>query len=392
MPRPPTVVTAMCLFLGGGLLSLAEADGVTIDHNGVGCVVAGKFVQLDARLVPADQVARARVQFRGSDAGPWYFVDMKPIGGVYTGFLPRPLKTLKKMSYYVEVVDRAFGTRRTPEFAPQVAAGPGSCDQKTMMATVGTVTSVAVGGPTGAAAVPAGFSSAGVAPVAAGGAAASSAAVAGTTAGVVGGAAAVAAATGGGISTGLLIAGGVVVAGGAAAAAVVAGKGGSSDGGNQSHSYSGTFNGQYVVTQNIGGSGPGAYTCLHTHAYSGTMNVTLNGTSGGQANVTGTDTEIGVTGPSAAPGAGPSCSSPGPEGSLLFACAVMGGPGNLACSDQKTATFGTRTNTETHQFSGALSGGVIMGMVTYTDAGQSSGSGSFTATDSSSAAFPVTLR
>jgi hypothetical protein len=392
MLRPPTIVMAMCLCAGGGLLSPAEADVVTIEHSGVGCVVAGKFVQLDARLVPADQVARARVQFRGSAGGPWYFVDMKPVAGVYTGFLPRPLKTLKKLSYYVEVVDRAFGQHRTPEYAPQVAEGPGSCGPKTMMATVGTVTSVAVGGPSGAAAVPAGFSSAGVTTsVAAGGAAAGSAAAAGTTAGVVGGAAVVAAATGGGISTGLLIAGGVVLAGGAATAAVVAGKGGSGDSGSKSQAYSGTFNGQYVVTENIGAAGPAPYTCLHTHSFSGVVNVVVDA-SAGHAVATGTDTEVGVTGPGAVPGQHPGCSSPGPLGSLFFGCPFMGGAGDLTCSDQKTATSGTRTSTESHQFSGGLSGGVITGVVTYTNAGQTNGPGGFAATDSSSATFPVTLR
>jgi hypothetical protein len=58
MPRPPAVVTALCLWLAGGLFSLAQADVLTIDHNGAGCVVAGKFVQLDARVVPADQVGQ----------------------------------------------------------------------------------------------------------------------------------------------------------------------------------------------------------------------------------------------------------------------------------------------------------------------------------------------
>ena len=71
--------------------------------------------------------------------------------------------------------------------------------------------------------------------------------------------------------------------------------------------------------------------------------------------------------------------------------AVTGTPGNLACSEESTSTFGGRTSTVTHRFSGALSGGVISGMVTFAFTGQGSNPGT-SVTDSASTTYPVTLR
>ena len=71
------------------LLALATplwAEGPVIDHSAVACMVAEKFPQLEARIVEPEVISRARVQFRG-ERGPWYFVEMKQSGGVFTGLL-----------------------------------------------------------------------------------------------------------------------------------------------------------------------------------------------------------------------------------------------------------------------------------------------------------------
>jgi hypothetical protein len=212
---PRRLLLAACaLVVLAPSLARAQDEGVAIDHKSVGCVVAERFVELHASLVPVDRVARARVLFRGDARGPWYFVDMRPVKGVHTGYLPRPLKTAKTISYYVEVLDRGFGEHRTPEYTPQVVGAAGACDKRLLLGLVGRVASVAVGGPAGAA-VPLGFSPFGVTTVAAT-----------TSASATAGAAA--AAGGGGIGTAAIAVGAGVAAAGVAVAKVAGGGGDSS--------------------------------------------------------------------------------------------------------------------------------------------------------------------
>ena len=195
-----------------GLLSpaLALGQGVSIDHRGVGCVVAGKFPRFDARLDPADSVARARLHFRPEGGPHWYFVDMKPEAGLFSGVLPKPQKSLHRFSYYIDVTDRSFNETRTAEFAPDVAAGPAACGREKVLATGLPKANVLVHAPegvTGAPALPAGFAGDGV---------------------VSAGSVAAAAATGGGLGATALILGGVAIAGGTTAVIVTSKDEGSS--------------------------------------------------------------------------------------------------------------------------------------------------------------------
>jgi hypothetical protein len=196
------------------LLALATplwAEGPVIDHSAVACMVAEKFPQLEARIVEPEMISRARVQFRG-ERGPWYFVEMKRSGGVFTGLLPKPKKTLKTIRYYIEATDRQFRVNRTQEFAASVVPEPMMCADKKMMAGVAAApASLIVGGPSGAAAVPVGFSSSGVV-------AAPAATAAGASAGAAGG---------GGIGTAAVV--GIVAGGAAIAGVAVAAGGGGND-------------------------------------------------------------------------------------------------------------------------------------------------------------------
>src|SRR5258708_37353353 len=122
-------------------------------------MVAEKFPQLEARIVEPEVISRARVKFRG-EGGPWYFVNMTRSGEVFTGVLPKPKKSLKMIRYYIEATDRQFRVNRTQEVAASVVPEPMMCADKKMMAGVAAPpASLIVGGPSGAAAVPAGFSS-----------------------------------------------------------------------------------------------------------------------------------------------------------------------------------------------------------------------------------------
>jgi hypothetical protein len=186
--------------------SPVRAEGPIIDHAPRACIAAERFPLLEARFGDPDTISRARVQFRGQGSA-WYFVEMKRSGGVFIGVLPKPKKSLKKLSYYIEATDREFRGNRTQEFTADVLPPPAVCVDPKLMAGVATTASVVVGSPAGAAAVPAGFSSAGVA-------SASTAAAAATTG----------AAAGGGLGTTAVI--GVVAAGAAVAGGVAVAAGG----------------------------------------------------------------------------------------------------------------------------------------------------------------------
>lgn len=187
--------------------TLAAAEGPVIEHAAVGCAVAGQFPRFDARVASPAGIARAMLLFRSSDEGRhWYAVAMRPEGGKYAAFLPRPKKSLKAFRYYIEATDIAFGINRTEEFVTDVATGPGGCSGKVMAGTAASA-SVLIEVPAGAAALPPGFAPLGVTTTAAASAAAGVAA--GTSA-----------ATGGGIGAGkVLLVGGVAAA---AAGTVVA--------------------------------------------------------------------------------------------------------------------------------------------------------------------------
>ena len=200
----------------GGLVLVAvfspAAYAAEIDHKAVGCAVAEQFPRLEARLIPADAVGRARVFFRTEGSPAWYAVAMKREGELFAAALPKPKKSLKQFRYYLEVADTGLATSRTEEYATAVVSGPGGCS-KGMMAGVMSVASILLEVPAGAAAIPVGFSSAGVA-------------AAGSAATAAGGSAA-ASSGGGGLGTGAIVGGLGAVA---AAGAVVAVKAASEDG------------------------------------------------------------------------------------------------------------------------------------------------------------------
>lgn len=272
-------------------------------------------------------------------------------------------------------------TRPRPRFSlagapPRSAGDVGSaseCKGKLMAATLASA-SVLLQAPAGAAALPAGFASTGV--VAAG----SGSAVAATGA---------AAGGGGGLGTGAIV--GIVAGAGAAAvgAVVVAGKSNVSK-----TSYTGPFNGPLSLTLNLtsprSDGGTDFLTCVYTFAFSGTLTVTLDQSSGpatGQARANGTATGSSQTG-------GPTCTPPSSliPPALSYECAVTGTTSNLGCSEGGTFTFGGVADTTTFSFSGALSGGVISGTVTYATMRQGTTPAGGGTTVNGSMSFPVTLR
>jgi hypothetical protein len=197
----------------GSVQVSAQPAGPVIEHDPRSCVVADQFPRFEARFGAPDAVSRARIRFRAGE-GPWYFVEMKRAQDLFTGVLPKPRKSLKQFSYYIEATDRQFRENRTQEYTAMVVEQSMMCaDQKMVAGVASTTAAVLVGGPSGAAVVPAGFSSAGVA----GASTASGVTAAGATTGGAGG---------GGIGTAGVIG---IVAGGAAIAGVAVAAGGGGD-------------------------------------------------------------------------------------------------------------------------------------------------------------------
>ena len=362
----------LLLLVGLGVLvltpRLAGAQTLSIDHQPVGCAVAEKFPRLEARFAPADTVAVARVLFQAENAQQWYAVAMKAEGSAFSGVLPKPKKSLKTFRYYIEVTDKALGTNRTADYTTNVVGGSGECKGKLMAGALGSA-AVLLQVPAGAAALPAGFASAGV--VAAG----SGSAAAATGAAASGG--------GGGLGTGAIV--GIVAGAGAAAAGVVvaASKGGAEA--VSDTSYSGQLTGQYTVTQTVVGNVTNV--CSFLRSLSGTMKVTLRQGSGspGEAQLDLAENAISASG-TGCNGSGPGCCGPN-----TFMCVLTGTPGSLACGEQRTNTISGGSNTQSFTFSGSLSGGVVSGVVTYGRTGQSTINIS-NETHTGSTSITVTLR
>jgi hypothetical protein len=148
-----------------GVLPALHAQGPAIDHKPVGCIVAGNFPKLNACFSPASAVARARIYFKGTapTMGPhWYWVEFKSDSPCFVAILPKPMKTMTGMSYYVEVADKQFREARNADQSVKIVPDAGGCDKDIPVAGWVQNASVVVGGPAGASTIPLGFSGAGV--------------------------------------------------------------------------------------------------------------------------------------------------------------------------------------------------------------------------------------
>ena len=153
-----------------------RAEGLGIDHRKVGCIVAGKYPNLNACFAPASRLARARVYFRVADKAPdWYYVEMASHARCHAGVLPRPKKELvgRKIQYYVDAFDRSFVESRTPEAEALVVSSASECDRMLAVAPILNNATVAVfpSLPAGFAGAAAGLGGGAAAVIAVGGAA-----------------------------------------------------------------------------------------------------------------------------------------------------------------------------------------------------------------------------
>jgi hypothetical protein len=275
----------------------ATVPSLDIRHDQVGCVVAGLYPKVDACLVPVDNLGKAEIHFRASDAEPWYGVGLATDGPCYSAFLPKPQRTTTEFQYYVAAVDRSFAEHLRPEAGPaapyhvRVVKNDRDCGSMARLAysakklakpilvaiardpmgralTAGAVEMMA------AHALLAGFAQEGVILASS---AAASAGTAGTAAAGAGGGG-----TGGGIGTTT-----IAIAGGAVVAAAVVAKA-ASGGGNKSNTptSSGTGGG--------GGGGGATPTPTPTPTPAATLTGNWAGTETGTGRATGSGLDITV--------------------------------------------------------------------------------------------------
>jgi uncharacterized membrane protein len=72
--------------------SPTPAPGVRIVHEPLGCLVEGRYAEIDARIEPASAVTEARLYFSSakSDARIEYWVELSRKGSLFAGRLPKP--------------------------------------------------------------------------------------------------------------------------------------------------------------------------------------------------------------------------------------------------------------------------------------------------------------
>jgi hypothetical protein len=147
-----------------GLTESPAPNATNIQHDPVGCVVAGQFPLLDARIEPASSVARARIYFRAAQVENWYYVEMTPAEAGFVGKLPRPKVEASPIHYYIQAATTDFGEGRTQEIEAIVVADAKDCPQDKKVAAIGPPGEVTVfSAATGAAIAPVGFAAGGLA-------------------------------------------------------------------------------------------------------------------------------------------------------------------------------------------------------------------------------------
>ncbi len=94
----PVVLTSI---LAGGSAFAAPAK-VQVEHKPLACAVAGRNLQIDAKITPDQEVASAKVKFRTDQR--WYAVPLHVLAGRWVAVLPQPKGSLDRFEYQIEVI------------------------------------------------------------------------------------------------------------------------------------------------------------------------------------------------------------------------------------------------------------------------------------------------
>jgi hypothetical protein len=111
--------------------------GARIDHEPVGCFVAGEFPLLDAKIAPVDGVARARAYFKGARGADYFYVEGAATEGQFIWKLPRPTIAASPITYYIWAATTELDESRTPEIQAIVVNQASECPQDRKLAAIG---------------------------------------------------------------------------------------------------------------------------------------------------------------------------------------------------------------------------------------------------------------
>jgi hypothetical protein len=106
----------------------SAAEPPALDHQPSACTIPDKPVTLCASITDDGQVAKSRIYFKPAGDKYYNFVDMAFGGLSFCGTLPAPRGgKLQAIDYYVQAVDDAFDSNRTPTY--QITIQPeGVCE------------------------------------------------------------------------------------------------------------------------------------------------------------------------------------------------------------------------------------------------------------------------
>jgi outer membrane biosynthesis protein TonB len=132
--------------------------GARIEHDPIGCFVAGEFPLLEAKIEPPAAVARARAYFKGARGDDFFYVEGASVEGQFTWKLPRPTVAASPITYYLWAATTELDESRTPEIEAIVVNEPGECPENRKLAAIGPPGEVTIfSAATGTVMVPAGF-------------------------------------------------------------------------------------------------------------------------------------------------------------------------------------------------------------------------------------------
>ena len=117
---------------------IVDDRGDMIDHQKVGCVIAGQFPQFSATLRAEPAAKRkARAYFKSALSESYYFVEMSREGRRVTAKLPKPKLEASPISYYIRAALADGRLVQTTEAQAVVARSAGECPAGSRVAAIG---------------------------------------------------------------------------------------------------------------------------------------------------------------------------------------------------------------------------------------------------------------
>jgi beta-lactamase regulating signal transducer with metallopeptidase domain len=129
-----------------GRASAEPAPRPRIVHEPVGCLVEGRFAEIEAGIEPASEVETARLYFAGagSDEGVEYWTEMAGTGGRFVGRFPKPRAAASPIRYRIEARMADGRATSTQPYLAVVAANESRCPVGARVAPISPSTEAVV--------------------------------------------------------------------------------------------------------------------------------------------------------------------------------------------------------------------------------------------------------